>query len=210
MIKVQAEGLGKRFNREWIYRSLNLHLHTGEAWAITGPNGSGKSTLLQNLAGYTFPTEGRMTYTMNEQVIAHEQFYQHISLVAPYQELIEELSLIELLHFHFQFKPALEGLQVEEMIEKMYLEKARHKYIRHFSSGMKQRLKLGLAFFSNSPVLFLDEPTNNLDHKGIDWYQEQLHKALKDRLVLICSNQPYEYEVCNQSLNIIDHKPVFS
>lgn len=207
MIKIETEDLGKRFQREWIYRSLSLHLQSNEAWAITGPNGSGKSTLLQNLSGYTLPTEGQINFFSEGSPIAPEQFYRYLSVVTPYQELIEELTLTELLSFHFQFKKAAKSQTTEELVELMYLHKARHKLIKHFSSGMKQRLKLGLALFSDSPVLFLDEPTNNLDHQGIDWYQQHLRENMQDRLVIICSNQPYEYEVCRQEIQITHHKP---
>ena len=83
----------------------------------------------------------------------------------------------------------------------MGLSTSSHKAIKYFSSGMKQRLKLGLAFFSDTPVLMLDEPTTNLDAQGFEWYQNHVLEYSRDRLLIICSNQPQEYAFCR---NLID------
>lgn len=81
-----------------------------------------------------------------------------------------------------------------------------NKEIRYFSSGMKQRTKLALAVLSDTPMLFLDEPTANLDQAGINWYKSFLKEYRGDRLVVICSNQAHEYEFCDQQLNIEQYK----
>lgn len=90
--------------------------------------------------------------------------------------------------------------------EAIFLDKSLHKPVKNFSSGMKQRLKLGLAFFSESPLLFLDEPTTNLDDAGIKWYQSMIDEQTTNRLVVVSSNQKHEYEFCNQTLNVLDFK----
>ena len=72
---------------------------------------------------------------------------------------------------------------------------------------MKQRLKLSLAFLTESKVLLLDEPTSNFDTKAIDWYLQLVEKYTAERLVIIGSNQEYEYSFCQESkLNIMDYK----
>jgi ABC-type multidrug transport system ATPase subunit len=71
---------------------------------------------------------------------------------------------------------------------------------------MKQRLKLSLAFLTDSQVLLLDEPTSNFDTKAIDWYLNLMENYTKDRLVIIGSNQEYEYGFCEKKLSIADYK----
>jgi ABC-type multidrug transport system ATPase subunit len=71
---------------------------------------------------------------------------------------------------------------------------------------MKQRLKLALAFFSQSEVLLLDEPTSNLDDVGINWYIQNITEVLREKLVIICSNTPAEYSFCDFNINIMDYK----
>lgn len=203
---IHVEMLGKKFFREWIFRKMDFQFRGSKAFAITGPNGSGKSTLLKTISGNIPASEGKILYTEGDTVINEDLWPRYISYAAPYLELVEEFSLEELLAFHFAFKNPVNGASSKHLAEQMYLQDALHKQVKNFSSGMKQRLKLGLAFFSQTPVLLLDEPTTNLDSRGIDWYLEQVEKVKADRLLIICSNQPHEYSFCNDRLDIGSYK----
>ena len=178
----------------------------GEPCAVTGPNGSGKSTLLRVLSAFQPPTEGKVLLTIKGKDITAEESFRHISIAAPYLELIEDFSLAELLRFHFSFKKVREGRPLEELAERMFLKEAWQKPVKHFSSGMKQRLKLGLAFYADTPLLFLDEPTSNLDEQGQRWYEQEVKEVLQHKLLLIASNQPSEYGFCTQRLHLPDWK----
>ncbi len=201
---IHTERLSKRFHRDWIFKDFSYNFIAGQSYAITGPNGSGKSTLLQILAGFLPPTEGKLELVQANNTISPEYFYKYIALAAPYLELIEEYTLTELIRFHNQFKPRQEGLSERRLIELMYLERSANKLVRNFSSGMKQRLKLGLALYSQADILMLDEPTSNMDDRGISWYQEQMETTSKGKIVLICSNQPYEWSFCQHQIKITD------
>ncbi|MBC6607918.1 ABC transporter ATP-binding protein [Hymenobacter sp. BT188] len=201
-MQIQATGLGKRFNRDWIFRHLTHTFRPGTATAILGPNGAGKSTLLNTLSGQLLPTDGTLTYSLQGKPVSVEDIPAQLAYCAPYLELIEELTLSELLSFHTRFKPLRPGLSMRGLIELLYLEKSRYKLIRDFSSGMKQRLKLGLALYSAAPLLLLDEPTTNLDRAGVAWYQEHIHATVAGRLVLVSSNVAEEYEFCQEQLDI--------
>jgi len=214
-MQITLTNTGKRYNREWIFRHCNYTFITGNNYAIIGPNGSGKSTLLQVIAGATLHNEGTIEYNNNQgetndekPEIRNEQHYQYISIAAPYLEMIEEMTAKEMLHFHSKFKPFIESLSIKDILEIAGLEKAIHKQIRYFSSGMKQRLKLAQAFFSNTPVLLLDEPTTNLDAEGIALYQTLISNYTKDKLVIISSNVQEEYGFCNEVIRIENYKTV--
>ena len=205
-MQISLENIGRRFNREWIFRGITYTFTQDNAYAILGPNGSGKSTLLQILAGTLSPSEGVLSYQSGAQSIGPEMIFRDVAIAAPYLELIEEFSLQELLEFHFSFKRPLAGHSVSSLISLMKLEKARHKQLKYFSSGMKQRVKLALAIGSDTPILLLDEPTSNLDTEGIDWYQGMIAEFASNRLVFVGSNQAHEYEFCTERLLIIDYK----
>ncbi len=203
-MQIKLTGLGKRYNYDWIFRHLTYEFTSDKAYAILGYNGSGKSTFLNTLSGNLVPSEGDIQYQLPSQIVPVEEIYRYLSFSAPYLELVEELTLIELINFHTRFK-SLRGLTPNQLIERMYLEKARHKYVKDFSSGMKQRLKLCLAIYTDAPLLLLDEPTTNLDQVGINWYLEHVSENRKGRLVVVCSNIAHEYSFCDQTLDITQY-----
>ena len=203
---ISLSNTGKRFNRDWIFRHLSYQFLSGSSYAIIGPNGSGKSTLLQTLSGALLINEGSIQYHENETTIVDEQVHRFLSYCAPYLELIEEMTATELLDFHQQFKPLMSSIDTSTALEMVGLATAGQKQIRHFSSGMKQRLKLAQAFFSATPVLLLDEPCTNLDKEGIALYHSLLDNYSKDRIVIISSNDPVEYAHCKSVIAIDDFK----
>jgi len=203
-MQITLSNIGKRFNREWIFRNLDYTFSVPKKYAITGSNGSGKSTLLQVIAGAVTHNEGQIEYSVHPDKFTTEQHYRHISLAAPYLELIEEMTANELLQFHASFKPL--SISKKKALQIVGLEKAADKQVRYYSSGMKQRLKLAQAFFSNAPVLLLDEPTTNLDAEGIALYQELISNYTTNKLVIISSNDKQEYEFCEEVISIAQFK----
>jgi ABC-type multidrug transport system ATPase subunit len=204
-MEISLNNLSKKYHHEWIFKNINFKCTSGNSYAIIGPNGSGKSTLTQVISGALLPSSGELIYH-NSKDIPPEEIYKHLSFASPYLELIEEFTLTEFLQFHFKFKPILPGLTIDELIGEMYLENAKNKYIKNFSSGMKQRLKLGLCFYSQTPILLLDEPTSNLDETGTKWYKSLVTKLDSERIVIIASNQKEEYEHCNKFIDINVYK----
>ena len=206
-MQIIAQNLGKKFRNEWIFRNLNYKFQSGEAYTFIGANGSGKSTLLQVLSGFMPHSEGFISYEINEKSLAIDNFYRYLVVAAPYLELIEDFTLTEIIQFHVKFKPFKNNLSTTDFIDFIELPKAQNKEVKFFSSGMKQRVKLGLAFWSDCEILMLDEPTSNLDANATDWYLRNVQTYSQNRLLLLCSNQPSEYEFCKNILNIQDYKP---
>jgi ABC-type multidrug transport system ATPase subunit len=205
-MQIVLQDAGKRFNRDWIFRKLSFTFNSGQSYAITGPNGSGKSTLLQAIAGAITIAEGTVKYIVNGNIVPGEGMYKQISVVAPYLELVEEMTATEFLMFHQTFKPFIEGVTADSILQFVDLEKAAIKQIRYFSSGMKQRLRLAQAIFSNVPVVLLDEPCTNLDAPGYHLYHTLINNYCSNRLIIISSNDANEYDFCTTRLNILDYK----
>jgi ABC-type multidrug transport system ATPase subunit len=203
---VAVSNLGKRFNREWIFRGLTMEFTAGNIYAITGPNGSGKSTLMQVLWGQVPPSEGKLEFTTEAGTIPIEEAFNQLTLAAPYMDLLEEFTLREHLNFHFQLKQMTAGDSIDGLLHKLELEIAADKPIKQFSSGMKQRVKLGLALFSQSKAVFLDEPTTNLDEAAAAWYRNHLARIAPEKLVFIATNQPSDYPVGTTLLNLANLK----
>lgn len=206
MFSLQAEEISKRFQYEWIFKKISLNLNSGESLAVTGGNGSGKSTLIKAISGAIPLTSGAISQKKNSKNIPVDDWHKNLVISAPYLEVPEEFNLIELFEFHFKFKNPLRGIPIEDIIDIIYLGEHKNKQISQFSSGMKQRVKLGLAVFSDVPLVLLDEPTSNLDKKGIKWYQKLVSTYLSDRIVILATNEEREYEFCKQIITLEDYK----
>ncbi|RYU96298.1 ABC transporter ATP-binding protein [Emticicia agri] len=203
---IELANIGKKYRNEWIFRHTSLSFSAKESYTFVGPNGSGKSTLLQVIAGVLPHTEGQITYTSNGQPISIDDIFRKIVIAAPYLELIEEFTLLEIVEFHQQFKPFKNHISPTQLLELIELAPHKNKSVKNFSSGMKQRLKLGLAFYSDCPIILLDEPTSNLDAQATQWYLNQVEQHTQERLLIICSNQPHEYAFCKNIVDVRDFK----
>jgi len=206
-MNIVLDNTGKKFNTQWIFRNLSRTFEQGNAYAILGKNGSGKSTLLQVIAGNIHATSGTVKYNDAKQEISPARIFHFLSIVAPYQELIEDFTLSEMLKFHFSFKQLIPGYSLVNVQEMLGFNSIGNKPLKLFSSGMKQRVKIILAMLSNTPVLLLDEPTNNLDQPGIDWYLDLVNRFASNRIVIVCSNlQQQETSFCTEKLLIEEYK----
>lgn len=205
-MRIELEGIAKRYRSEWILRDVSLGFEAGKQYAVTGPNGSGKSTLLRILSGHLTPSKGRRRYFLGNERLDNTAVYRHLSYAAPYIELIEELTLWEALQFHLRFKPLRDNLNAADILELLAFRKARNKAIREFSSGMKQRLKLALAICSDTSLLLLDEPTTNLDKEGVGWYRRLIDTYSAGRLLIVASNVDVDFDFCTERVSILEYK----
>ena len=197
MIEILATNLSKKFRQEFVLRNFSYHFKSGNSYAITGPNGSGKSTLLQLIAQFTLPNTG----TLEIPGIEQEFVYAELTYAAPYVELIEEYTLLEHLEILIKNKYLPPFLTIESFQQYIDLQPDRFKLIKNYSSGMRQKIKLGFALLSERPILLLDEPTTNFDEKAKKWFfhrlQEQRHK-----LIIIASNEVKEIDFCSEKIEI--------
>jgi ABC-type multidrug transport system ATPase subunit len=205
-MRITLSDAGKRFNRDWVFRHLHHEFVEGVFYAITGPNGSGKSTLLQVLAGAMSPSEGGIQFQLDNRDLPAESLFKHMSITAPYLELVEEMTAQEFLCFHQKFKPFLKHLDPAEIISMIGLKGSANKQIRFFSSGMKQRIKLAQTLFSDTPLVLMDEPCTNLDADGISLYRRLVQEYCADRLVVVSSNDLQEYEFCEKRIDMLQFK----
>jgi ABC-type multidrug transport system ATPase subunit len=214
-MKIKFSNAGKRFNREWIFRNADLEFNSSTSYAITGPNGSGKSTMLQCIGGMLQLSEGKIDYKLQDTGytglaagidLKQEDVYKQVSFCAPYLDVIEEMSLTEFLQFHNQFKTFINNVSIHNIIEEIGLQDAMNKQIRFYSSGMKQRVKLAQAVFTDAFIVLLDEPCSNLDTKGIELYHSLIEKYCRGKLVIVCSNDEVEYSFTKERISVLDYK----
>ena len=204
---ITLEQVSKRFQRYWIFKGIDHSFTAAETYALLGNNGSGKSTLLRVIAGMQNPSKGKVTYTDDSgKQQEGNSLYHYISFCAPGQEIVEELTLREFFDFHFSFKKPIAGLTIQDIINLTGLNAAADKPIGDYSSGMRLRVKLAQAIFSDTPVLLMDEPCTNLDEQGVQQYRDWMEQYGKDRLIIVASNDVREYFFCRHKIALEDYK----
>lgn len=205
---IVLNNIGKQYDGEWIFKSVSLSFLQQHCYLIAGGNGSGKSSLLKLLSGYSIPSQGVVKWMNEGRELSHDELHQVVSICAPSVDLFDKHTVNEAVDFHFKFKQKkVQSMSNQDIIELCYLEESKHKLITQLSSGMKQRLKLALAFTSNTPLLLLDEPCSNLDDQAIDWYQSKLQAFKDERLIVICSNnKKEEHFMCDKTINLANFK----
>lgn len=207
MDKITLTNIGKRYKKDWIFRDFSHEFIADNAYVVQGSNGSGKSTLLKIIASYLSPTLGELHYLNGNEEINQAEIHKHITIAAPYMELPEEFTPMEILNFHLGFKSLYNNMTKENFIEFIGLTASANKPVNKFSSGMKQRMKLGLAILSQSNLLLLDEPAINLDSNGIDLYHRMINEFGKNRIIIVCSNNiSEEFSFCQTAINVNDYK----
>ena len=183
-MQIELQNIGKKFGGKFIFRQLNRTFQSGEHVGIVGQNGSGKSTLVQIISGYLSASEGVVIY----EGIPSDQIWRQVSICSPAMGLYEDFTLLEHLQFTHGLKPFESSYSVKEIPKILQLEKHANKALKYFSSGMKQRVKLGTALLSDVSCVFLDEPCAHLDKEAEKWFSEFVMSSKKNKTVIVASN----------------------
>lgn len=201
--RILLQKASKLYNKHVIFEGLDLDLAKGHALAVTGPNGSGKSTLIKVLAAYITLTKGNIIWLDGEKPIHPDKVFKRTSMAAPYLDLFDEFTLRENAKIYGDLKGFRYDMTVDDIIDFIGLPNASDKKLKSFSSGMKQRCKLALAFCADSDLLLLDEPLSNLDAAGYNWYKKASESFCKERIVVVGSNlKGDETFFCSETINL--------
>lgn len=186
MINVSFSEVGKKFGETWIFQNVSGEFTPG-IHAITGKNGSGKSTLLQVLSGFVSANTGTVSHSdIDGRELEKDAWFKHLSICSPMMELFEELQVEESVNLHRRMKPLT--LDTAQLLKEVQLDAHANKTLEQLSSGMKQRLKLALTIFSDSQVVFFDEPCSNLDAEWSEWYGKRVATMGSTKTIIIASN----------------------
>lgn len=197
-MKIEVENISKRFGRQQIIKQFSYTFAEQQRYVITGANGSGKSTLLKIISGYLSHDSGNINYWASEQPIANDAIADKIAYSAPYIAVPEDLTVREVIQFQKRFKPLSKS---EEELE-MLLHLPAQKKIAALSSGMRQRLHLGLSVFSSSSLLLLDEPTSFFDKVWKANFQQFIAEIGNKKTIILCSNDEEEYSQFDKKITL--------
>tara|TARA_R110001592_G_scaffold307299_2_gene580671 strand:+ start:185875 stop:186477 length:603 start_codon:yes stop_codon:yes gene_type:complete len=190
------ENISKSYGKQTLFKQLNAECKTGEILSISGPNGSGKSSLSKIICGQSSPTEGKVE--LDNDVIKAGNF----SICSPHTALYDAFTVNELYDFTTKLHPL--NISKKEFADfLMFTPKlCKQRRIEKFSSGMKQRVKLALAFMHPGEILILDEPSSNLDEHARQWYLDGWKTVINQKINLIATNNleqecPFQHNAIN-------------
>lgn len=200
-MKIVLENVGKRYATGWVFKNISFQISNHDIFSITGLNGTGKSTLVKIISGYLSHTKGKLVHSFEDKKINRDNIYKYCALSMAYAELDEELTVTEIFEHYKKFK-AFKITDLQQFLELSQFEKERNKTIAHFSSGMKQRLSLALAFVMDTPLLLFDEPTSFLDADKKKWFHRMMKKFGDERTIVIATNDPSDLAFCTNGIEL--------
>jgi ABC-type multidrug transport system ATPase subunit len=204
MLEIIAEKLSRSFDERPVLRDLDVVFRAGERVVVRGPNGSGKTTLLKILAGVLSPSGGRVRVEEDGAPLDAAARRRATGYIAPDLVLYEEFSPLENLSFFARVRglPPDPGRDVS-LLERLGLGKRRHDAVGTLSTGLRQRAKLAFALQASPRILLLDEPGSNLDRLGRELVEGVVRESgAGDRIVLIATNDPLEFELGTRTLEL--------
>ncbi|BAD85768.1 ABC-type multidrug transport system, ATPase component [Thermococcus kodakarensis KOD1] len=207
MNMIEARGLTKVYGDTVAVDGLNLAVKKGTIFGFLGPNGAGKTTTILMFLGLIQPTKGE-AYVNGINVQENPVEVKRISGYMPGEgSLYPNMSALDnLLYFaKFYRMPKSEAeKRARELLELVGLKDVADKKVGSFSTGMKQRLLLAQALINDPLVLFLDEPTNGLDPRGVVELRDVLRDLKKDgKTILFSSHILSEVEIISDEIGII-------
>jgi ABC-2 type transport system ATP-binding protein len=208
MAMIETRKVVRRLGGEDILKGVSLAVGEGEIFGLIGPSGAGKSTLLKILTGYLEPSEGSVEVLGSPPAAFSPEERRRVGFMPQGFVLYEELSVAQ----NLNFVAGLYGLRfgerrrrVREVLEFVELWDDRRKVARDVSGGMQRRLQLAASVVHEPDLLFVDEPTANLDPilRRKFWEEfEQLREG--GRTIFVTTQYVGEAELCDRVGLMVD------
>lgn len=200
-ITISGAGLAMRFNGALIFKNVGFEAATGKCVAITGPNGSGKSTLMEIAALLRRPTAGGVACRENGADVSSSDMIRKMGFLSPRVNCYGELTGFENIRYAARSRGVSDSAAME-LLRSFGLYRHGRKRVKHYSSGMRQRLKLIIAVLHNPPVLMFDEPSMNLDAAGKTLLYEYIESVRGSTAIVIATNEPEEIAMAEEAVRL--------
>lgn len=205
---IKIKGLTKSYNDVPALQGINIDISKGEFFGLLGPNGAGKTTTINILTGLVFKDKGTCL-VFNQDIVADYRYTRSKIGIAAQELSVDWFFTIEKLLY---FQAGYYGLstksaknKVDELLNRLGLDKKRNSRLRQLSGGMKRRFQIAKALVHDPDILILDEPTAGVDVE----LRHDLWKYLKDlhndgKTILLTTHYIEEAELLCENVAIID------
>lgn len=199
---IQLKNITKKYGNKTVVNKLNLTLKPGLVTGLLGPNGSGKSTTMKMIISLVHPTSGHITVDGKQYRKLHHPIEKVGTLIDP-SAIDAHLTA----HQHLSIISTAANIpksRVDTLLKVTGLEMAKHKKVKNYSLGMKQRLGIASALIGNPDTVILDEPFNGLDVDGIKWLRSLfVQLAGEGKSVIVSSHLMSEIQAVADRVIII-------
>jgi ABC-2 type transport system ATP-binding protein len=199
-IAIRTEKLRKYFGAVHAVEELNLEVRSGSVFGFLGPNGAGKTTTIGMILSLIHASAGTVTVLGETVTPSRNRVLRRVGAMAGAPALIPYLSARENLHLAARMHGGIPARRIDEVLDTVGLSAAADRASGNYSTGMKQRLGIGIAILSRPELLILDEPTNGMDPAGMLEVRNML-RALADggMTIFLSSHLLHEVEqVCDE------------
>ncbi|WP_342765683.1 ABC transporter ATP-binding protein [Methanobrevibacter ruminantium] len=173
---IETTNLSKRYSKNLVVNSIDMHVEKGKIYGLLGKNGAGKTTTMCMLLNLVYPSGGEILLFGKDPKRYSNEVYSNIGSIIETPGFYENLTAYENLEIIARLRGNYNPLNVKMVLEMVNLDHEKTKQFKDFSLGMKQRLGIAAAIMHNPELLILDEPINGLDPFGIKEIRDLLKK----------------------------------
>ncbi len=207
-LAIQIEDLKKSYNNVPALKGVNINISKGEFFGLLGPNGAGKTTTINILTGLVFKDHGNCL-VFNKDIVKDYRYTRSKIGIAAQELSVDWFFTIEkLLYFqagYYGISTEKAKSNVDELLDRLGLDKKRDSRLRQLSGGMKRRFQIAKALVHDPEILILDEPTAGVDvvlRHDLWKYLKELHHSGKT--ILLTTHYIEEAELLCENVAIID------
>jgi ABC-2 type transport system ATP-binding protein len=208
---ITVSGLIKRYTKAKVNAvdGVSFDVSRGEIFGLLGPNGAGKTTTIGILTTAIVPTEGSASIMSVNVAGDPISVKQRIAVVPQQSNLDRSLTVREILTFHAAYhgvpRKTREAL-ADQLLNELGLGERKHEKVNRYSGGMAQRLMIARALMHEPDVLFLDEPTNNLDPQSRLFLWERIREMnARGLTILLTTHDMDEADKLCHRIAVMDH-----
>lgn len=190
---IRTQNLSKNFGNVLAVDKLTLNIPYGKTYGLLGPNGAGKTTTVRMLNAIISKTSGNASVGGYDIVTESKKVKMICGFLAESPGLYSKLTAKEFLEFIgelYYLQKDVISVRINELIELFNLEGRENDLLESYSRGMKQKVCLCAALIQDPEILFLDEPTSNLDPAAARMVKDLISQLVKkaDKTIFICTH----------------------
>lgn len=192
---ITVKNLSLKIQKDVILSDINLHIERGKITGLIGRNGCGKTMLMKCITGFVKPTQGEVIFD-GKKIGEEIDFPKNTGIIIETPAFVPYYSGYKNLMELAMLQKKIGKAEVEEVLKQVGLYEARHKLVRKYSLGMRQRLGIAQALMENPDTLILDEPMNGLDNECVALVRDLLADLKRQgKTILLVSHNAEDIRV---------------